>query len=297
MDFYVSWVAHDPEYQGYDQDCSLLVSPVAQPKSWSVKNFRTLPRKIMLDSGSFYLLRNPDSRKSATEILEGQLQFLSDQWPLIEITICHLDHPIQGTDTKRCYDALETTIANAYELRALLLNHPLGQRLRERVRFLGVIQGVNQESIHYCARELVRVGIFDRFGLGSLAPLQHPTEIACRVRYALEIVDDLHVFGVSSLSAMRQLSQLGVRSFDSSRPIRAAIHCTLLYGTPLRGYTIAGTLKRPAASIRKRKPCACPVCNEHGRDLLRTGSKRFNNYRALHNYLALKQELCNIQMW
>lgn len=296
MRFYVSWYAHDPEYQRYDDDCSILVSPTLAPKTWTLGEFEVLPRAVMLDSGSYALFSNPNSRWSAAEVLKRQLCALQDKWNSTEVTICHLDRPVLGSDTRTVYDAVEATIANAYELRSLT-DSPLFRPVQGKVKLLGVIQGVDAESIRYCARELVRVGVFDRFGLGSLAPLMDATEIARRVKAALGVVDDLHVFGVSSLTVLRRLRELGVRSFDSARPMKAAIHCTLLYGSPLRCHTIAGTLKRPTITIRRPKECACPVCKSHRKDLVRTGAKRFNNLRALHNYLVLKQELCGVQAW
>lgn len=296
MKFYVSWVKHDPEYQQYDPDCALLVSPVWQPKYWTLANFTRLPRSVMLDSGSFYLLRAPDARLTPREVLKRQLTALGDYWDQVDVTICHMDRPVQGSGTKESYDAIEATIANAYELKQLL-ESPEVHRIRNRVKFLGVIQGCDAQSIRYCAKELVRLGIFQRFGLGSLAPLMDKREIASRVAEALRVVEDLHVFGVSSLATMQLLKQLGVRSFDSSRPIKAAINCTLLYGSPLRCHTIAGTLRHPVISIRRRRPCDCPVCCEYRHELLQTGSKRYNNLRALHNYLMLKQELCGVRSW
>lgn len=251
----------------------------------------------MLDSGSYALLKNPDNQWTAAMVLTRQLHALQDHWKHTDVTICHLDRPVLGSDTRRAYDAIEVTIANAYELRGLTRSRSDFQPLLGKVKLLGVIQGVDEKSIRYCAQELLRIGIFDRFGLGSLAPLMDATEIARRVKAAVNVVDDLHVFGVSSLTALRYLQQLGVRSFDSSRPMKAAINCTLLYGNPLRCHTIAGTLKRQNITIRRPKECACPICTQHQKDLIRVGAKKYNNLRALHNYLVLKRELCGVQAW
>jgi tRNA-guanine family transglycosylase len=295
--FYVSWYAHDPEYQKYDADCSVLVSPVSAPKSWTLSDFELLPRSIMLDSGSYSLLRNPVNQWSPSSVLTRQLHALQDYWRNTEVTLCHLDRPVLGADTKQTYDAIEATIANAYELKSLVQSLPQFQPLIGKVKLLGVIQGVDAESIQYCARELVRVGLFDRFGLGSLAPLMDPAEIGRRVQAALRVVDDLHIFGVSSLTALRRLRPLGVRSFDSSRPMKAAINCTLLYGSPLKCHTIAGTLRRQGITIRRARACSCPICTTHRRELVKVGAKKYNNLRALHNYLVLKRELCGVQPW
>lgn len=294
MQFYVSWVSHDPEYQQYDSDCSLLVSPIHQPKSWHVGRFGVLPKRLMLDSGSYYLLRRSGVRFSARDILDSQLNALGDYWRVVQVTICHFDYPVMGSNIHEVNTAIETTLANAYDLKAELLQRPDWQELKENVRFLGVIQGTTPESIRFCAQGLLALDFFDSFGLGSLAPLMDPREISLRVAAAQSVIGtrDLHAFGVSSLAGMRRLRDLGVKSVDSARPIKAAIHCTVFYGSPLRGYTVKGTLKRAVEFITRPKECSCPVCQVHRRDLLKVGKKTYNNYRAIHNYLQLKRELC-----
>ena len=293
MLYYVSWIAHDPEYQEYDPDCALLVSPIHQPKSWHVGKFRILPKRLMLDSGSFYLLRRSNERVSAQQVLDSQLRALQHYWKHSNVTICHYDHPVLGNSAHAENLAIEATIANAYELRAEVLRRAECTRFGGNVRFLGVIQGTTPESIRFCAHGLMSLGFFDSFGLGSLAYLNDPKQLSLRVEAAQSVIGnrDLHVFGVSSLEGMRRLCQLGVKSIDSSRPMRAAIACTIFYGTPLKGYTIKGTLKRPGEVISRRKQCDCPICRQHGPDLLKVGRKRYNNYRAVHNYLRLKREL------
>lgn len=209
----------------------------------------------------------------------------------VPTAVCHFDMPLIPWDdcAERNFRRIETTIGNAYEFMELFTR----ANLPKNIKSLGVIQGYDVPSIKFCARELVRLG-FDRFGLGSLATLYHPNEIISRVKAAMEVVGtNLHIFGISNTELIFKLAQMGINSFDSSRPIRAAIYNIVFYSRPFRSFLIKGAKNKSSriSVIHEPLPCNCPVCRNDPYVLLRTGKKKFHNLRALHNYYHLVREI------
>jgi len=299
MRFYVSWYSGDPEYQQIDGDSRVLISPTSVSKAWHIEDFRFPPRSIMIDSGSFHFIDTNGQRltKTQNEVFEEQIRILGDFKPAI---ISHLDFaiPRTGISEPTMKERIEITIDNAEKFFDLCLSNT--NRL-EGVVPLAVIQGYDTESVLYCARRLRAIG-FKKFGLGSVARLSRikRSEILNRVAKVMEIVGDLHIFGVSSIEIMKKLRELKVSSVDSATPIKESIYSGIIYSKPFRRYKIgteyftnkwsrrygyAKILKKPA-------PCDCPICVEIGMHaIMQRGRKLWNNLRALHNYYHLKREL------
>lgn len=283
-----------------DKNCSMLVSPPNVPKNWSVEKIYPEPRSIMVDSGAFKYIDDVGVLGiSQKEAFQSQLRVLGNHRPGI---LCHLDFPIprkSNLSVEEKQSRVEITIENAKIFHDLFLDN---FDEADGVLPLGVIQGWNDQSVEYCARELKSIG-FSLFGVGSVARLSriNRKEIVRRVVRISKIVQPLHLFGVTSIQLMKVFGTLsGVNSLDSSTPIKEAIYSGIMYSDPLRRYKI-GTphFKRVwkrrygyAKILNKPLPCLCFVCKNFGKEmLLKRGKKIYNNLRALHNYYHLKREL------
>lgn len=287
--FFVCWAESDPCYQEYFEDCGILLSLAHIPLSWNVERFSVQPVRLMVDSGAFSLIHRPNGIiPTQKDVFCRQVNAArGSQVPTI---LCHFDSPLPpaNIETLEVYRKIETTISNAHEFIRLFKSCSLPPNFKS----LGVIQGHNHDTICFCARELLRAG-FDFYGIGSLAPLQRSDQIVDRVEAAMQVVGpDLHVFGVSAIETVRQLAAKGIRSFDSSRPIRAAMYNSILYSRPLRVFTVRGSrLTRNVPVLDDPLPCKCPICVKEPSLLLRGGQKKYHNVRAIHNYYHLRREI------
>jgi len=257
------------------------------------------PRSVMIDSGSFHFIDATRQRLTRTqkEVFEDQMRILNGFKPAI---ISHLDFaiPRRGISEPIMKERIEITIDNAEKFFDICLSN---SNILEGVVPLAVIQGYDTESALYCARRLRAIG-FRKFGLGSVARLSRirRSEILNRVAKVMEIVGDLHIFGVSSIEIMKKLRELRISSVDSSTPIKEAIYSGIIYSKPFQRYKIgteyftntwsrrygyAKILKNPAL-------CNCPICAQIGTHaIMQRGRKVWNNLRALHNYYHFKKEL------
>ena len=289
LDFYVSWARSDPVYQNYFPGCRLLISPHFVRQSWHAGLFQRQPAKLLIDSGAYWYIYKKEVPPPPKEVFFRQLTMA--EGATCPTTICHFDMPLQPKDVQAQinYGRIETTIGNAYDFMELYNK----SNLPKNIKSLGVIQGYDEYSIKFCAQELVRLG-FDYFGLGSLAGLHHPETIISRVKSAMEIVGtNLHIFGISNTQIIFDLAKRGISSFDSSRPIRAAIYNTIFYSKPFRSFVVQGAKNEPRRTpiIEEPLPCECPVCRENPLLLMRTGRKKYHNLRAVHNYYHLITEI------
>jgi tRNA-guanine family transglycosylase len=300
MDLFASWYSKDPEYSWVDPECKVLVSPTSVPKSWTVCEFLTRPKEIMVDSGSFHYIDVSENKliKTQKEVFENQLKILNGFAPAI---MCHLDFaiPRNCVSKSQMNERIEITIENAEKFYDLFLKN--ADRLKG-VEPLSVIQGYDIESARYCALKLRDIG-FNRFGIGSVARLSRikRNEILARVAEIRRIVKNLHVFGVTSVRIMKEFQRIGVSSIDSSTPIKEAIYSGIIYSCPFRRYKIGTPHFKEnwskkygyAKILDNAMPCDCPVCRNFGSHILMLrGKKSWNNFRALHNYYHLKKELC-----
>jgi queuine/archaeosine tRNA-ribosyltransferase len=101
---------------------------------------------------------------------------------------------------------------------------------------------------------------------------------------------------------MKRLHELGVKSVDSARPIKAAIYNEILYSEPYGSFGIAGSHFQP--SDPKFSPhqmldsltikCPCPVCkNSINNDILKLGTRKYLLLRAIHNYYHVKKMIAD----
>jgi len=288
-EFYMSWARSDPLYQEYFSDCQLLISPQSVRHSWSSADFKRQPAKLIIDSGAYWYIKNDRNPPPPKDVFFRQQKMAEGSH--CPTTICHFDMPLPPKESEigTSYRRIESTIGNAYEFMELYTraNFP------SNVQCLGVIQGYDPASVKFCAQEISRMG-FDRFGLGSLAGLYFPEEIISRVKAAIEIVGtNLHIFGISNTKLMLKLSKLGISSFDSSRPMLAAIYNTVFYSKPFKSFIVeeAKNKIRRGSILQEPLPCRCPVCKDNPSVLMSTGRKKYHNLRAVHNYYHLVREI------
>jgi tRNA-guanine family transglycosylase len=210
--------------------------------------------------------------------------------PHLETVFCARDYPLfAGSLNANHKDyCITQTIAYAYEFKALT-----GGALPPHWRTMAIVQGYDANSLIFCANELKQIG-FDFYGIGSLAMLRRHEPIMERVRAVASVLapERLHIFGVSVISAAREMRALGIRSIDSSRPAKTAAYNEVLYSHPYRHYGILASTT-PARFPKSRLlaaplPCTCPVCRRGG-NILGTGKREFIRDRATHNYYHLKR--------
>jgi len=288
FDFFMCWTDSDPFYQTYIPGSNILVSLSHIPLSWNISRFPIMPEKLMIDSGAYNLIGNPQKAFNQTKIFKTQLSVSSGS--TIPTLICHLDFPIPPNINDRIdvYRRVETTLANAYEFMHLYKSSNLPANFKS----VGVIQGNNHETISFCAKEMSRIG-FDHLALGSLASLYITDQIIDRVKAAVKVVGpELHVFGISGIEVARELFKLGIRSIDSSRPMMVSMYQCLIYSNPIRIYKIGhSNIQRNMPSLDSPLPCDCPICKKDPNLVFQVGAKSHNNLRAVHNYYHLKLEL------
>lgn len=297
MEFFVSWTDSDPEYQLYDLNCSMLISPPVFPRVFRLTRLSRIPRRVWIDSGAYTLRTRYGQNFSQKDLFRWQLDILEGvDLAQTSILLSHLDQPLEpGLPPLEAYRRIEGTIARAWDF--LCLAQRAG--IERHVELVGVIQGYDADSIRWCSRELKRLG-FHRFGLGSLALLYQPQEIETRVRAAVdEVGPGLHVFGVSSVGVIRTLRALGVASIDSSRPVKEAMFYVLLYSEPFRRFALAGRRRNDMGGkqLKRGLPCECPVCRDNPRQMFQVGAKKYTNLRAIHNYWHLKREVAGPTAW
>jgi len=289
MDFYVSWYYGDPLYQLYDDECYLLVSPTSVSSRWSLREFPRMPRRVMIDSGGYRYMIAGGKLPTPHDAFEKQLRILGEaQIPAI---LCALDYPMAepSLDPNELDRRITETIANAYEFRLLADQYGSGRE----IEFMAIIQGYDPASVTYCAHELKAMG-FTAYGIGSLAGLRHHDETLSRVKAAISVVGQgVHVFGLSSIRTIRALKQIGVKSIDSSRPVKSAAYNEVLYSHPFRRFGVL-VGDQTTGIVPKRRclsqplPCTCPVCQRKDTDILRVGDRKPIGLRAVHNYFHMK---------
>jgi len=293
MQYYISWTHSDPIYHQYLPDLSVLVSPPNVNQSWTIRHWPLLPARLILDSGAYQYHREKRDPSPAA-VLERQLQMLATT-PL-SAAICHLDIPMLGT---RNLAELDRRVGRSLQQARWLIESAQAGALPGHVRPLGIIQGYTAERVYVVAQTLADLG-YTAFALGSLAAMTANArpEVLRRVEAALEAVGpDLHILGVSSVTLLADLSRLGVRSADSSAPMREAWCGGVYYSRPFRRYKLASAhfteWRRTyafAELLAEPLPCDCPVCREDSSRILEPRGKLFVNLRALHNCYHLLRE-------
>lgn len=293
MKFYISWSHSDPIYSDYFENCNMLVSPTGVNGFFNFGKWVNQPKNIIIDSGAYSYLNSGGKPATQKDVFCKQLRIAEGL--KTKALICHLDHPInpKNNDQTSAFHAVERTLGNAYEFMNLYKTSKIYQS--HRIEPMATIQGADYESITFCANELKRIG-YNNFGLGSLAPLYNPLEIFKRINYASDIVgaENLHVFGISRIDLAKELFLLKIRSIDSTRPMKAAVHNTVFYSSPFRSYSISGAHKGRYKKLYKTLDCRCPVCKTNTEQILKVGSNKYTKARAIHNYYHLVRQLKSI---
>lgn len=282
MEFYVGWSHSDALFTDYFPDCPLLVSALPDNKG-SMKRVGMKPKKLILDCGSVFYVKQKH-RPPLKEIFNTQLSLLDECEPL-KAYMVHFDEPMLSKNSlSERYMAMEKTLFNAYEYLQLIKLH----RLPESVQPMGVIQGYDRPSIEYSAHELKKIG-YKHFGIGSLLAKHHTQQIEM-IKYASNVVgpENLHVFGVTGIPQMHAMVNIGVSSFDSTRPTMAAAYFQVFYSRPFRTFFIPQShAKINSPRLYQPLSCNCPVCKGNPNDLLIPSPRAFMRLRSIHNYYHL----------
>lgn len=282
VEFYVGWSHSDAIFTDYFPDCSILVSAIPDNKG-KLRKYKTKPKKIILDCGSVYYVKQ-ESRPSLKDIFKIQVSFLDSSNPQ-EAYMVHFDEPmLNKTTLSERYMAMEKTLFNAYEYLELFN----AQRFPEHVQPMGVIQGYDKASIEFSAYELTRIG-YTNFGIGSLLAHNQSKQIEI-IKYAADIVgpSNLHVFGVTGIPQMQAMVNIGVKSFDSTRPTMAAAFFQVFYSRPFRTFFLSKShAKKSSPRIGEPLPCECPVCLINASDLFIPSPRDYTRLRSIHNFYHL----------
>lgn len=292
MKYFVSWTSREPEFQEFDPDCNVLVSPTNVPLSWTITDWQKLPKELFIDSGAFSVKSN--RKPSVLDVLKSQIR-MSKKWPTDRKL--YFSHPDILIPIKAHYSSYNKIIKQSLE-RAKEYFRLLRKSKSDAIA-VGVIQGFDEESILHSFAELKEVG-YRYFGLGSLG-----IRITLYRKFCLDVIRmvqkyeiaPLHLFGIT-LPIIEKLSinSKQVVSFDTSTPAKLAFYGTVLYGNPLKRYVISPnpTQKHYEKSFNFRqgidKPllCNCPVCNSGGEKLVQKFERDAKKYRTIHNYFQIK---------
>ncbi|MBD3921007.1 queuine tRNA-ribosyltransferase [Paenibacillus sp. PR3] len=293
MEFYVGWSHSDAIFSNYFSDCPMLVSAVPDNRG-TIKRFLNKPKRIMIDCGSVYYVKQRE-RPKLKDIFNLQLSIVEECDVDIEsIQMVHFDEPMMNKVLlSEKYMAMERTLFNAYEYINLFKKTGLPNKFEP----VGVIQGYDLASITYSAYELVKMG-FKNFAIGSLLAKHYKTQIDF-IKCAADIVgaNNLHVFGVTGIPQMHAMVDIGVRSFDSTRPTMAAVFFQVFYSRPFRTYIIEKSHAKPSsARLNEPLPCDCPICLSNPADLFIPSPRDYSKLRSIHNYYHLRIELNDIRL-
>jgi 7-cyano-7-deazaguanine tRNA-ribosyltransferase len=210
----------------------------------------------------------------------------------LKVVLCALDYPIfnpklSSNEKDRC---ITQTIAYAYEMKT----HFERMKPKSNIQAMAIIQGYDVDSLRFCAHELKSIG-FCWYGLGSLLAVRQNVPVLLeRVRTVIdEIGPNLHIFGISNISTVRKLKQLGVTSFDSARSAKSAMYNQIFFYTSNKLISIEirgnSNIEIPIPPELLHYPCDCPICKGHINHAITIIGKRKNiALRAIHNYWHLK---------
>lgn len=291
MDFFIGWSHSDAKYCDYFENTSMLISTIPNNVR-PLQKFNKQPKKLIIDSGAVYYV-NQSKKASAQKIFEKQLSFLEDATSDIEsIKLVQLDEPLLGKVTLQDrYAAIERTLFLAWEF----MNLYTKRNLPLHIEPMGVIQGFDKASIQYCIHELKLMG-YKQFGIGSLL-LKGAKKQLSLIKSAAQIVgpDRLHVFGVTGIAQIKEMANLKISSFDSTRPTKAAAYYSVFYSNPFRTYILAASrTSKSGPRIAEPLFCTCPVCMYNPRDILIPSPRKYMLLRSIHNYYHLRKTIEDI---
>jgi 7-cyano-7-deazaguanine tRNA-ribosyltransferase len=291
LDFYISWSHSDAVFCNYFDRCPMLISAIPDNKN-AFKKFKKFPGKLIIDSGALYYSKQ-SSKSYLRNIFELQ-RYIIDSTPTnLQINIVHLDEPLLNKNTlSKKYEAVERTLFNANEHMNLFKR----EGFSENISIMGVIQGYDFPSIHYSIYELKKMG-YTHFGIGSMLSRNANDQIDY-MNYLSQSLspENLHVFGVTGIPQMKVMSELNIKSFDSSRPTMVAAFFQVMYSNPFRTYLISGSkVGRTQPILEKPLPCSCPVCLENPEDIMKMSHRKYMKLRSIHNYYHLMKAIDQIK--
>jgi len=220
MKIFVTWSPHDisPLLEEYVDGFSVSLAWLSRCKLErgtviGIRRLLGVSKEVMLDSLGATIAKaraSPYDPRSQRHILNLQLWLRPDY-------IVHKDYPLLSRDlsAREKEKLLEKTIRNA----------EIMTRLRDEFglkNVIYVIQGWNLESMVYCAKRYVDLGV-DMYGLGSSINVS-PGELVRRLRAVREVIGErayLHVFGALKPSHFHAIREY-VDSVDTSTPIKSA---------------------------------------------------------------------------
>jgi 7-cyano-7-deazaguanine tRNA-ribosyltransferase len=291
MEFFVGWSHSDAKYCDYFENTSMLISAVPE-NIRPLQKFDKQPKKLMIDSGAVYYV-NQIKKTTAQKVFEKQLSFLEDATSDIEsISLVQLDEPLMGKITLQDrYAAIERTLFLAWEF----MNLYTKSNLPLHIKPMAVIQGFDKASIQYCIHELKLMG-YKQFGIGSLL-LKNAKEQLPLIKSAAQLVgsSNLHVFGVTGMTQIKEMTKLKISSFDSTRPTKAAAYYSVFYSKPFRTYILASSrVSKSGPRITEPLFCTCPICLNNPNDILIPSPRKYMLLRSIHNYYHLKETINDV---
>ena len=291
LDFYISWSHSDAVFCNYFDRCPMLISAVPDNK-YAFKKFKKSPEKLIIDSGALYYAKQ-SSKRYLRHIFDIQRYIIESAPVNLPINIVHLDDPLLNKNTlSEKYEAVERTLFNANEHMNLFKR----EGFPDNVSIMGVIQGYDFPSIRYSIFELKKMG-YTNFGIGSMLSRNASDQIDY-IKYLSQSLspENLHVFGVTGIPQMKVMSELKIKSFDSSRPTMSAAFFQVMYSNPFRTYLISGSkVGRSQPKLEKALSCLCPVCLDNPEDIINMSNRKYMKLRSIHNYYHLMKTIEQIK--
>lgn len=182
------------------------------------EEFRTL--ETMGDCGAFSYVREKEPTYSVEEVL----RFYEDCQFDYGISV---DHVILAYEPQADQDKglIEPEWKLRQDMTIDLARDFLREHKKQKLRFhpMGVAQGWSPVSYAKSVRSLQKLG-YERIALGGMVPLKAAEILAC-LKAIAEVRargTQLHLLGVNRFEYLDRFERLGVRSFDSTSPLRQA---------------------------------------------------------------------------
>lgn len=289
--FFCSWTRVDPEFQLYDEEANILLSPTILSNNWDISRWSKLPASLYVDSGIY---SDRSSRPSVESILDSQVR-ISKNIKSIPVYYSHPDILLfKGFAQSIIIDSLNENLKRAEDYIKLF-----------RVKNIsgipvGVIHGLDPETIYMTYLRLIKLG-YQYFAIGSLSVrITHNRQLVIGLlQFILDSgINPVHVLGLT-LPLINEFDPGSFASFDTSAPIKLAHNGSVLYRSPLRRCILRPNafnhLRANVYSFRTalEEPldCDCPVCRVDSEQLIGDNNARVRVNRSLHNYFMLKREV------
>lgn len=288
--FFCSWTRVDPEFQLYDEDANILLSPTILSKNWDIFKWSKLPSSIYVDSGIY---SDRSSRPSVESILDSQVRISKN---IGDIPV-YYSHPdillLKGLSQSQLINSLKENLTRAEEYIKLF------RKKRINGIPVGVIHGLDPETIYLTFLRLAKMG-YQYFAIGSMSVrVTHNRKLVIELlQFILDSgIQPVHILGLT-LPLIDEFEPGSFASFDTAAPIKLAHNGSVLYRAPIRRcilrpdaynhlranvYSFRSSLDAPLS-------CDCPVCRTDSEQLIGDNNTKVRVNRSIHNYFMLKQE-------